>query len=267
MTELQIAFSPCPNDTFIFHAMLHGLVDTGGIIYSPNIHDIEYLNQQAVSGRFHISKLSFYAYLELMDKYELLDSGAALGYGCGPLIVARKQGIDLTKCRIAVPGKYTTANLLFKLYSPDSTNIIFTRFDNIMGGIKSGEFDAGVIIHEGRFVYKIYDLVKIIDLGEWWESETGMPIPLGCIAIKKNPGIYQYKNKVEATIRDSINFAFNNREASKEYIKLHSQELDDSVINNHIDLYVNEFSLSLGEKGRNAVDKLKEIALKKHIIK
>jgi 1,4-dihydroxy-6-naphthoate synthase len=263
MEQLDIAFSPCPNDTFIFHAMLHGLVDTRGLSFKPYIDDVEALNEKAFAGAHQITKLSFAAYLELTEHYDLLDAGSALGYGCGPLVVARSADADLRSGKIAVPGRYTTANLLFKLRYPEATNIEYTRFDNIMEGVLSGKYDAGVIIHEGRFVYENYNLVKIIDLGEWWEQETGMPIPLGCIAIRKDKDMLLQKQNVESIIRESVNYAFKNRQASREYIKSLAQEMDDQVIDSHINLYVNEFTLSLGEKGREAIYILKDRLHKK----
>ncbi len=263
MKQLSIAFSPCPNDTFVFHAMLHGLVDTRGLSFKTYIDDVETLNERAFNNEFHVTKMSFAAYLELTEKYELLDSGSALGYKCGPLVIARNENVDLNNSRIAVPGRYTTANLLFKLRYPEALNIDYTRFDNIMEGVQSGRYDAGVIIHEGRFVYPDYNLVKIIDLGEWWEKQTGMPIPLGCIAIRKDSNTILEKHNVENIIRDSVNYAFKNRMASRDYVKSHAQEMEDSVIDSHINLYVNDFTISLGEKGREAIKVLSDMVKKK----
>ena len=163
MKNLDIAFSSCPNDTFIFHAMVHGLVDTLGFNFKPYLDDVEALNEKAFSGTFHITKLSFFAYLSLMDRYELLDAGAALGYGCGPLLISRSADIDIQSAKIAAPGCFTTANLLLKLWQPNLSNIEFTRFDYILEGVQSGKYDAGVIIHEARFLYEQYDCIKIFD--------------------------------------------------------------------------------------------------------
>lgn len=266
MKELDIAFSPCPNDTFIFHAMLHGLVDTRGLTFRPYIDDVEALNEKAKANAFHVTKMSFAAFLKSSNNYELLDSGSALGYGCGPLLIARSTKIDIKSAKIAVPGRDTTAYLLTKLWHPEALNIEFTRFDNIMKGVQSGKYDAGVIIHEGRFVYEDYNLVKVIDLGEWWEKETGMPIPLGCIAIRKDNDTIALRQDVEAVIRYSINYAFHNRSASREYVKSYAQELEDNVIDSHISLYVNDFSLSLGVKGMEAIRVLRDMAKKSKII-
>jgi 1,4-dihydroxy-6-naphthoate synthase len=181
-------------------------------------------------------------------------------------LVARSSKINLASAKIAVPGRYTTAYLLLKLWHPGALDIEFTRFDNIMEGVQSGKYDAGLIIHEGRFVYENYNLKKIIDLGEWWEKETKMPIPLGCIAIRKDDETIAFKQDVEAVIRYSINYAFHNRNASREYIKSHAQELEDNVIDGHIELYVNEFSLSLGVKGIESIRVLRDMAKRSKII-
>jgi 1,4-dihydroxy-6-naphthoate synthase len=257
--NIDIAFSSCPNDTFVFHAMLNNLVDTRGLSFRPLIDDVESLNQQAKNGVYPVSKLSFAAWLKLKEKYELLDSGAALGFGCGPLLVARSRDISVEDALIAVPGIDTTANMLLQLRYPETKNKILARFDDILPGIKSGKYDAGVIIHEGRFVFKDYGCEQIIDLGEWWEEETSSPIPLGCIAIRKDEGIIEFKDAVESIIRESVSYAFENPDASRDYVKSLAQEMDDDVIDQHIKLYVNEFTLSLGDKGKKAVQKLEEM--------
>jgi 1,4-dihydroxy-6-naphthoate synthase len=266
MTKLDIGFSTCPNDTFIFHAMLHGSVDTGNLRFIPHIHDVEDLNKKAFSKTFHVSKLSFYAYLKLRQNYEILDAGSALGYGCGPLLVGRSADLSLSEAKIAVPGEYTTANLLLKLWRPEIRNIEITRFDNILENVQMGKYDAGLIIHEGRFIYPEYDCVEIIDLGKWWEGETGLPIPLGCIAVRKDPPTIDLKNDIESVLRKSVQYALENRHASREFVKLHAQEMDDRVIDGHIDLYVNNFTVSLGETGEKAIQALEEMARWKKIL-
>jgi 1,4-dihydroxy-6-naphthoate synthase len=260
MTRLDIAFSTCPNDTFIFHAMLHDHVDTGNLRFVPHMHDVEALNQKAFFNTFHISKLSFYAYLKLRQSYEILDAGAALGYGCGPLLVGRSTNLSLPEAKIAVPGEYTTAYLLLRLWQPEIRNIEITRFDNILEGVRIGRYDAGLIIHEGRFIYQQYDCVEIIDLGKWWEDRTTLPIPLGCIALRKESPYIDLKTDIESVIRSSVKYAFQNRDASREFIKLHAQEMEDPVIDGHIDLYVNNFTLSLGDTGKKAIQVLEETA-------
>ncbi len=264
MEKLKLGFSPCPNDTFIFHAMTHSLVDTGRYTFDPVIADVEELNRMAHSQQTDITKLSFHAYLKLRRDYSLLSSGSALGFGCGPLVVSRGRIIS-DHSLIAVPGELTTACLLLKLWMPGVRNLVFTRFDNIIPGVASGKYDAGVIIHEGRFIYRQWNLDNIIDLGQWWETETGSPIPLGCIAVKKALG-EDVKNSVDSMIRSSVEYAFHHREASRTFIKSHAQEMDDAVIDAHINLYVNDFSLNLGEKGMFAVDKLESMARERGII-
>ena len=258
MAKISLGFSPCPNDTFMFHAMLAKLVDTSGLDFDTHIHDVEALNQMAFGKKLQVTKLSFFAYLKLQDEYEILDSGSALGYGCGPLLVASNPQKDLSESRIAIPGEFTTAHLLLRLWCKEIGKVEITRFDKVMPGVCAGDFDAGVIIHEGRFVFQDFNLTRIIDLGEWWEKETGLPISLGCIAIRKD--CLEFKSHIEQSIRSSIAYGFSHRDASKGFIKEHAQEMVDEVIDSHIDLYVNGFSSSLGEKGRRAVAKLKEMA-------
>ncbi|HUV77618.1 MAG TPA: 1,4-dihydroxy-6-naphthoate synthase [Desulfobacterales bacterium] len=260
MTTLDIAFSTCPNDTFIFHAMLHDAIDTEDLRFIPHMHDVEDLNKKAFLKTFHVSKLSFYAYLKLRQHYEILDAGSALGYGCGPLLVGRSADLSWPEAKIAVPGEYTTAYLLLKLWRPEIRNVEITRFDNILEKVQIGKYDAGLIIHEGRFIYPEYDCVEIIDLGKWWEGETGLPIPLGCIAVRKDRPAIDLKNDIESVLRNSVQYALENRHASREFVKLHAQEMDDRVIDGHIDLYVNNFTVSLGETGRKAIQALEEMA-------
>lgn len=271
--ELETGFSPCPNDTFIFDALIHRRIDTAPFVFLPRIMDVEELNERAFAGAYPVTKLSFYAYLLLKDRYCLLDSGAALGYGCGPLLVARESGeigghntnfpiaspaspAWLRDARIAVPGRYTTAYLLLQLWQGGRGNVEFARFDEILPGVASGRYDAGLIIHEGRFVYQNFGCRELIDLGRWWEAETGLPIPLGCIALRRD--LARHKEAVEALLRQSIEYARRNPRAGSEFIKLHAQELADEVIAAHISLYVNDFTLSLGGKGRRAVEVLEE---------
>ncbi len=263
--KFSIAFSPCPNDAFIFHAMTHDLVDLSGFKFKSHIMDIDELNKSAFQEKFDIIKISYHAYLFLKDKYVLLDSGSALGYGCGPLLVSR-DGKELSKeSKIAIPGDLTTAALLLKLWNRNLKNLTVLRFDEIMPAVASGEFDAGLVIHEGRFVFESYGLKKIIDLGAWWEEKTGSPIPLGCIAVKKK--LSEYSEKISSIILSSIDFAFNNVTASRSYVKSLASEMDDKVIDEHIRLYVNDFSRSLGTIGMDAVKKLEEMALCQGLIK
>ena len=266
MKPFDIGFSTCPNDTFIFHAMLHGCINTGNLSFVPHMHDVEELNKQAISGAFHVTKLSFYAYFMLKETYEILDSGAALGYGCGPLLIGRTADAFNPGGKIAIPGEFTSAYLLLQLWNPKIHNVEITRFDNILNGVQSGKYDAGLIIHEGRFIYPEYGCQKIVDLGQWWESETGMPIPLGCIAIRKDPATIQQKSYFETILKKSIQYAFENRNESRAFITRHAQEMEDQVIDGHISLYVNDFTMSLGDKGKQAIQALEEMAKWKKIL-
>jgi len=266
MMDLTMGISPCPNDTFIFHAMIENAIDTRPFAFKPSLLDVQELNRLAFEKRFDITKLSFYAWLKLRDSYEILDSGSALGRGCGPLLVARSKKLDLTTAKVAIPGELTTAFLLLRLWNPDIKNVESARFDAILSGVQTGRYDAGLVIHEGRFVYEDYDCVKIIDLGDWWERKTQMPIPLGCIAVKKQEPIISYKNRVEEILAHSIRYAFENPEASREFVKTHAREMDEEVLARHIDLYVNEFTLTLGDSGREAIRRLEEMAACQNII-
>lgn len=259
MIPLSLGMSPCPNDTFMLHALLHGRIDCGALAFTPAIHDIDVLNQKAFASELAVTKLSFYAYLQARDRYELLDSGAALGYGCGPLLVARSPLPDLSRARIAVPGMQTTALMLLRLWNPALVNVTPLRFDRILPAVRDGEFDAGLIIHESRFVYKQYNCHALVDLGEWWESQTRLPIPLGGFAIRRDNETVRRKAEVQNLIRRSVEYALKNPSASRSYVKSLARETDDSVIARHIDLYVNAFSLSLGEAGRQAVRKVEEM--------
>ena len=255
--NLSLAYSTCPNDTFIFHALTHGLVPCEGISLSVALHDVERLNQDAAGGVYDISKLSFAAIGHLRERYALLSTGAALGRGCGPLIVG-KPGASLAGAegkRVAVPGLWTTANMLLSLFLPETPEVIPMTFDEIMPAVAEGKADLGVIIHEGRFTYGEYGLACLQDLGEWWEEESGMPIPLGGIAIRRDlpesVGL-----AVERAIGDSVRYARDNPEASAAYIREHAQELSAEVTRRHIELYVNDFSVDLGEEGKAAIDTL-----------
>lgn len=266
MKKIGIAFSPCPNDTFIFYAMIHSLVDTKDFYFKPHISDIEDLNRDAYMGRFEVTKLSIYAYLLLRNRYIILNSGAALGSGCGPIIIAREKPKKIENITIAIPGENTTANLLLKLWNPKIINTTVTRFDNIIDGVRDGVYDAGLVIHEGRFIYSSYNLIKIIDLGDWWERETGCPIPLGCITLRKDYGNEEIIEDINSIIRSSVEYSIHNRSASREFIKSYAQEMDDRIIDEHIRLYVNKYTIDLGEDGEKAIKILEDMAKCKKII-
>jgi 1,4-dihydroxy-6-naphthoate synthase len=254
---LTIGYSPCPNDTFMFYALVHGKVRVPGIEFREQLADVETLNKMAFESSLDITKISFHALGHLREQYALLRSGSALGRGCGPLIVA-KPGARLENIKngaIAIPGKLTTAYLLLQLLDPAIENISVMTFDRIMDAVVMGNASAGLIIHESRFTYPRYRLEKLLDLGEWWEQHSGLPIPLGGILGKRSLG-RDLLLAVEAGIRDSLHYANKHPDEVLQYCKQHSQEMDETVMKSHIDLYVSDFSLDLGEEGLAAVRRL-----------
>jgi 1,4-dihydroxy-6-naphthoate synthase len=254
--KLKLGLSPCPNDTFIFHALLHGLVDTGGLVFEPVIEDVESLNLRAFQAELPVTKLSFHAFMKLRDRYELLDSGAAFGFGCGPLVVARDKSLDWSNARVAVPGIHTTACMLVQAWHPAPLTLEILPFNEILPAVRDGKVDAGVVIHEGRFVYEQYGCICLCDLGAWWEKTMQLPIPLGCIAVRKDAETLPLKERIETLIRESLCYARQHPEASIDYIRSLAGETDESVIRAHIDLYVNDYSLSLGEEGRAVIERM-----------
>lgn len=260
--KYTLAFSPCPNDTFMFHAMVYKLIDTEGLEFDFEFEDIEALNNVAFEEKFDITKMSFNAFGYLSDKYVLLNSGAALGRGCGPLLISKSDRFykKPSEYKIAIPGIYTTANLLLNLMWPEVNNKLPVLFSNIEDAIINDEVDAGLIIHENRFTYQKKGLHKICDLGEWWENSTGMPIPLGGIAVKRCISD-EDKKRISRVLSRSIRYAFDNPDASKNFIQEHASEIDDNVTSEHIKLYVNKFSLNLGDEGKNAIRTLYSKAL------
>lgn len=244
--------SPCPNDTFMFDAMVNGRIDCGGLQFETGYFDIEELNARVMQGIPQISKISAAVLPQISGRYRVLDCGAALGRGNGPLLV-RRRGDRSAIRRVAVPGLHTTAAMLMRMLFPDITEVEPVLFSEIAGAVVRGEFDAGVLIHEGRFVYARQNLELVSDLGELWERETGLPLPLGLIVARRDlPD--EVSRLAEQTLRRSIEYAFANPRASREYVKSHARELDDDVIDSHIAMFVNDFSLSLGDEGRAAVE-------------
>ena len=252
---IKFGYSTCPNDTFSFHALMHGLVETPGYTLSPFLADVEELNQRALRGELELTKLSFHALGHVMERYALLRSGSALGRGCGPLLVSRPEleNQDLSGALIAVPGKLTTAHLLLSLYLKGAPRVQPMEFSQIMPAVREGRVQAGLIIHEGRFTYQDYGLSALQDLGEWWEDSTGLPIPLGCIAVRRDLG-KEAAGKLENALRQSVAYAWQHPQASREYVLQHAQELQDEVVRQHIELYVNQFSEDLGAEGSAAVE-------------
>jgi len=254
---LDLGFSPCPNDTFMFDPLIRGVVSDPEISFRPVIEDVETLNSLVRAGSLPISKVSFHLLGHVRDRYLLLRAGAALGRGCGPLLVARSplDPADLRGKRIAIPGIYTTAALLLRLYDPTLTDLVPIPFDQIMPAILRGEVDAGVIIHESRFTYHSLGLVSLLDLGEWWEGYSGLPIPLGGIVCRRDlpQGL---PSRVESLIRQSVLYSRQHPEEPLPFIRRHAQEMAPEVCASHISLYVTDFSVDLGEEGVRAVHAL-----------
>ena len=258
---LKLGFSSCPNDTFIFDAMIHGKIDTEGLDFELIIEDVEELNRRAFNNELDITKISFNAYTRLVENYILLDSGAALGENCGPLIIT-KEPIEIGELKdkkIAIPGINTTANLLMNLAFPEHQNKTEMLFSDIEKSILDGSVDAGLIIHESRFTYEAKGLHKVIDIGEYWENITKTPTPLGGILAKRELG-NELILKINRVLKRSVEFAFANPKSSFEFIRQHSQEMSEEVMYKHIELYVNHYSLDLGIAGKNAVRTLFERA-------
>ncbi len=265
--KLSLGFSPCPNDTFIFDAMIHGKIDTEGLEFDVVLGDVEDLNRGAFAGNLDITKLSYHAFAYLTDQYCLLDAGSALGNNCGPLLIAKgpKSREEIINGRIAIPGKYTTANFLLGYAYPDIKNKVELLFSDIENAVLNSEVDAGLIIHENRFTYQEKGLVKLIDLGEYWEHTTKMPIPLGGIVIRRDLPL-DMQQKVNRIMQKSVQFAAANPKSSLEFVREYAQEMDEAVMYQHIDLYVNDYTASLGKKGKAAVQHLFDVAVEKQII-
>ncbi|MBK6604028.1 MAG: 1,4-dihydroxy-6-naphthoate synthase [Leptospiraceae bacterium] len=265
--ELTLAYSPCPNDTFLFYHLIHGDI-SGKFSVKEELHDVEKLNQYSELGKFDVTKLSFFAYFHVIEGYLLLNSGSALGRGCGPLLV-KKKGKDLQKVKgekILVPGLKTTANLLLNVYLQKDFLPTPLRYDLIMDKILSEEFDLGVIIHEERFTYEERGLEKVVDLGDYWESLTGKPIPLGAIAVKRTTDI-DLQKEFDKSLRKSLELAYQFPEKTRKYILENSQVKDEAVVKSHIDLYVNEFTADIGDEGKDAVYALLEKAKSLGLVK
>lgn len=251
---MDLGYSPCPNDCFIFYALAHGKV-APELDVNVRLEDVESLNQLARAGTLPLSKISYHAFFHLTDEYVMLPSGGALGFGVGPLIVSREPLETLSQKQLVIPGGLTTANLLLKLSQPDDVKISERRYDQIMPAVASGEADAGLIIHESRFTFAEHGLVKHLDLGAWWEAETGLPLPLGGIMAKRSLG-EETLAALDEAIRSSLRYGYAHRAEAQPYIAAHAQELSERVMQQHIDLYVNDLSLDVGETGERAVNEL-----------
>lgn len=264
---LSLAYSPCPNDSYVLSAIASGQVSMPGVGFDIKLHDIDELNKAAFEGRYDIIKVSCHTYLQITENYKLLDTGAAVGYGNGPLVLSSKARSlnDLKDCSVVFPGEQTTAYLLFKLMGVETGEHYFIPYNEIISRVKSGEFDCGVVIHESRFTYKESNLYFICDLGVWWEKETGLPLPLGCFVIRKS--IYaKFAKKFESLMRRSFTDRSVNDVNTDHYIINNSQEMDPDVLKKHIKLYVNEFTKSLGVPGHKAIDALSSLASKQGLI-
>jgi len=272
--KLTLGFSPCPNDTFIFDALIHHKIDTEGLEFEVYYDDVETLNQKALKGELNITKLSFHAFAYVANQYALLDAGSALGFGVGPLLISKNhfQGENDPALRnpdaglkVGIPGKYTTANFLLGIAYPELQNKQELVFSEIESALLVEKIDLGLIIHENRFTYQDKGLNKIIDLGDYWEKLTGCAIPLGGIVINRNLD-REVQLKVNRLIRQSVEYAFAHPKSSIDFIREHAQAMEESVMYKHIELYVNKYSINLGEEGRKAVDTLFKLAQERGII-
>lgn len=269
--KLTLGFSPCPNDTFIFDALIHHKIDTGGLEFDVQYQDVETLNQKAFQGELDITKLSYHAFAYAVNDYELLDAGSALGSGVGPLLIAKdpalaarlkkvlekKEGLNTAEngLKIGIPGKYTTANFLLGLAFPNLQNKVELVFSDIEQSLLDETIDLGLIIHENRFTYQAKGLHKVVDLGDFWEQTTNSPIPLGGIVVKRSLD-EELKLKINRLVRESVQFAFENPKSGLDYIRSHAQEMEEDVMYKHIELYVNTYSEHLGSKGRKAIQQM-----------
>lgn len=267
MKDLSLGFSPCPNDTFVFDALLHGKIDTEGLTFDPVMEDVEALNRRAVLGELDVTKLSYAAFAHLTDRYALLDAGSALGNNCGPLLIARKpMNVDeINAAHIAIPGKMTTANFLLSLAYPNAQNKREVLFSDIEDAVLRGETEAGLIIHENRFTYAQKGLVKILDLGEFWEMTTGLPIPLGAIVVRKDFPI-EIQQRINRVLRRSVEYAFAHPADVMPFVRQHAQEMEEAVMRAHIELYVTHHTVDLGNDGREAVRQMFQIAREKGLL-
>ncbi|PTS91952.1 1,4-dihydroxy-6-naphthoate synthase [Pedobacter sp. HMWF019] len=268
--KLTLGFSPCPNDTFIFDALIHHKIDTEGLEFEVFFDDVETLNQKAMRGELDITKLSFHALAYVLDQYALLDAGSALGFGVGPLLICKDKELTeqptlRTELLVGIPGKFTTANFLLGIAYPELTNKKQLVFSEIEDSLLKEKIDLGLIIHENRFTYSDKGLHKVVDLGNYWEGLTGCAIPLGGIVVNRNLS-EDVQQKVNRVLRKSVEYAFENPKSGLDFIRQHAQEMEEKVMYKHIELYVNQYSIDLGPEGRKAIDTLFNMAQSKGII-
>ncbi|HOP41388.1 MAG TPA: 1,4-dihydroxy-6-naphthoate synthase [Geobacteraceae bacterium] len=257
MRTLSLGFSPCPNDTFLFYPLLHGRITSETFRFAERLEDVETLNHLALEGTLDVCKVSYHAFAYIREQYVLLRSGGAMGKGCGPLLVSKTADNpqDLKGKTIAVPGRYTTAFLLLRLFDPTLTNLVVLPFHEIVPAVEQGTVDAGVIIHESRFTYLSHGLRKVLDLGEWWETTTSLPLPLGGIAAKRSLGAPALTT-LSGVVRSSVVYARAHPGETSGYVRAHSQEMDEETCASHIALYVNDYSLDPGPEGEQAAERL-----------
>lgn len=265
--KISLGFSPCPNDTFIFDAMIHHKIDTEGLEFDVVMKDVEELNQKAFAGELDMTKLSYHAFAHLINKYVLLTAGSALGNNCGPLLISKSPLANekVENGQIAIPGKFTTANFLLSIAYPKAVNKVEMLFSDIEQAVLDGKVDAGLIIHENRFTYQEKGLHKIQDLGEYWEQTTKLPIPLGGIVVKRGLPL-EIQLKLNRIMEKSVRFALTSPTSSKSFVEKFAQEMDTQVMYEHIKLYVNDFTVNLGKSGKLAVYRLFEMANKLQVI-
>ncbi len=259
MRKIDLGFSPCPNDTFIFDALVNHKIDTKGFEFNLHLEDVQTLNEWALQGKLPYSKISYGVWPNVKNQYQLLESGGALGKGVGPLLIYKGAKPNASTMRVAIPGMNTTAHLLFSLAFPEVTNKVFLVFNEIEDAVLSGKVDAGVIIHENRFTYADKGLSMWMDLGNYFETSFNAPIPLGGIIARKDQPQDEVKI-MDTLIRESVEYAFKHSyDQLPEFVKCHSQEMSEQVMRQHIDLYVNDFSIDMGETGKNAIARLEEV--------
>ncbi len=266
-TALSLGYSPCPNDTFIFDALVHGKINAEGLHFEPILEDVETLNRRAFAGELDVTKLSYHALAHLTHRYRLLEAGSALGFGCGPLLIARRplSTADINAGPIGIPGQLTTANFLLSLAFPQANHKVEMLFSDIEDAVLRGDVVAGLIIHENRFTYAQKGLTCLTDLGAWWERQTGLPIPLGGIAVRRDlPADVQ--QRLNRALQRSVEYALAHPEAAMPYVRQHAQAMDDDVMRAHIHLYVNDFSRNLGTTGRQAVAQMFRMAYEAGVI-
>lgn len=272
--KLTLGFSPCPNDTFIFDALIHGKIDTEGLEFEVTFDDVETLNQKAMQGQLDITKLSFHAFAYVANSYALLDAGSALGFGVGPLLICKKENQEqilsnlqspISNLRVGIPGQYTTANFLLGVAFPQLTNKQEMVFSGIEDALLNETIDLGLIIHENRFTYQEKGLHKVVDLGSYWEQLTGCAIPLGGIVVNRRLPV-EVQQQINRLVRQSVEFAFAHPKSGIEFIRKHAQEMEEAVMYKHIELYVNDYSVDLGTAGRKAIDTLFGMATEREVI-